>query len=277
VTRERTEQAKLDFPTEADLCDCLIETWNREGWTCYPETAGFDILAVRDDTGHQCGIEAKLKLNDKVISQILPDAWPWSRSPDIGPDWRAILIPPNQGESHGIRQLLGIAGITLLVPEREHMGRRGVGWIPTNQRGKEASQYHDFRRRYIVKAKADQYELAWFDWNPTKRCVLPEYVPSVRAGVPGPIQLTPWKIGALRVMAVLEHCGWVDRHIVKECGCDPRRFCASDGWLVQGDRAGRWVRGPHLPNFDQQHPIEYAEILAKERKKIRPLISEAAA
>ena len=70
-------ELKARFPTEAALCtsliDCLTAT---DGWEIYPETAGFDILAVWKATGHQLGIEAKLQLNAKVADQILPAHWP---------------------------------------------------------------------------------------------------------------------------------------------------------------------------------------------------------
>jgi len=41
------------------------------GWTCYPEAAEFDILAVHD-YGRQISVEVKLKLYAKVVEQILP-------------------------------------------------------------------------------------------------------------------------------------------------------------------------------------------------------------
>lgn len=33
------------FKTEAELCAAFIE-WAKKDWTCYPETAGWDILLV---------------------------------------------------------------------------------------------------------------------------------------------------------------------------------------------------------------------------------------
>lgn len=262
----REDFTKADFPSEADLCDCLIETWNAEGWVCYPETAGFDILAVRADTGLQCGIEAKLKLNDKVVSQILPDDWAGCGTNDVGPNWRAILIPPGYGESGGVRALLALAGITFLRPEIQYHGH---GWLPRCVRDDvdELTKRYDCRRRYRIQAFAKSYDYAWHDWNPLKQCTLPEYVPSVRAGVPGPIQLTPWKIAALKILAIIEIAGFVDRNGIKHCGVDPRRWCGGDSWLQPGDRPGQWVRGPNLPPFDKQHPIEFAQLVEKQRTR----------
>ena len=109
------------------------------------------------------------------------------------------------------------------------------------------------------------WDMAWHDWNPAKRCTLPEFVPTVACGVPSPIQLTPWKIGALRVLAELELDGYVTAKSVRAHGVDARRFCASDGWL-ESLGGGRWGRGK-IPAFDAQHPEAYAEILAQAKAK----------
>nr|WP_139181169.1 hypothetical protein [Pseudomonas aeruginosa] len=58
--------------SEAELCAAFIDEFNRvPGWTCYPETAGFDILVVHAE-GRQIGVEAKLQLNAKVAAQRDP-------------------------------------------------------------------------------------------------------------------------------------------------------------------------------------------------------------
>lgn len=57
---------------EAMLCDVFMRAINKlNGWTCYPEAAEFDILAVHD-YGRQISVEVKLKLYAKVVEQILP-------------------------------------------------------------------------------------------------------------------------------------------------------------------------------------------------------------
>lgn len=240
-----SRKASDAFPTEAALCQAFVDDIKAQrGWIVYPETAGFDILLVREDTGHQLGIEAKLRLNDKVIDQILPAEW----AVDTGPDWRAVLVPEAGG---AIARLLTWAGVMILTPRRE-FGRRADG------------NYGD-RWTFDVGTRVRRYGNApeWHDWNPAKRCALPEIVPQVAAGVPAPIQLTPWKIGALKVLAILEIDGCVTRKDVQACGCHPSRWCSADGWLEPLGE-GRWGRG-RPPAFDQQHPAEYAEIMAKMR------------
>lgn len=227
-----------NFPTEAALCDAFAE-WARAGgntrrkWTVYPETGGFDLLLV-DDEGRQLGIEAKLRMNTKVCTQALPDAW----GMECGPDWRGILVPSINAELAALMKLLGVLVFT---PYQHHSG-------------------------FNPSLYQDQVYDTWFDWNPQRRCELPPMVPSVPAGVPAPVRLTQWKVGALKVLAHLELHGSITAREVKEYGVDPRRFCSTDGWLTKLGE-GRWARGC-VPAFDEQHPTEYAELLrlARERK-----------
>ncbi|KRD71426.1 hypothetical protein [Lysobacter sp. Root96] len=255
-------EAKAAFPSEAALCDCFIDSIRRlGGWTIYPETAGFDILAVYDSTGHQLGVEAKQTLNAKVADQILPDHYMGYGEGGVeGPDFRAVIVPHISEASAGIAKMLGILGVQVWTPEANYSRD------PTFDRAldKHYTGSKPDRRMYDSSAgPLMDWDMAWHDWNPPKRCHLPEIVPMVRAGVPAPIQLTPWKIGALRVLALLELDGYVTAKSVRDCGIDARRFCSTDGWL-QSLGGGRWGRGT-VPAFDQQHPEAYAEVLAKAR------------
>ena len=226
------------FKSEAELCSAFIQWASREGWRCYPETAGFDILLV-DANGWQIGIEAKLRMNLKVISQALP-----KYSAEIGPDHRAVLVPSLQSE---LREICGYLGIEIFYCVTRNTDRR--------------SSLHYFSRdtRWLHDAM--------FDWNPRQRCGVPEYMPDVPAGVPSPVQLTSWKIAALKVLARLEISGWITRKEISIFGIDPRRWTNGDGWLLPFDgdpkRGGRWRRGERCPKFDQQHPDVYAQIKAE--------------
>lgn len=271
----KASEVKAIFPSEAALCDCFIESIRTiGGWTVYPETAGFDILAVYDKTGHQLGVEAKLQLNAKVADQILPDHWMGYCDDGVqGPDFRAVIVPGITDASEGIAKMLGILGVQVWTPERDQAWMDGSlkatfsflrSFGRNNYRGVDGKMRGNDRRAYDVSdGPLMRWDTCWHDWNPARRCELPEIVPTVRAGVPAPIQLTPWKIGALRVLADLEVRGYVTANSVRDRGVDARRFCASDGWLESlGD--GRWGIGK-MPRFDQQHPDEYAEILAAVR------------
>lgn len=225
------------FKTEAALCQAWIEWATRQGYRCYPETADFDILAV-DPGGWQIGIEAKLRMNVKVISQALP-----RYGADTGPDHRAVLVPSMDSE---LREICGFVGLEIF-------------YCTTLSRYCHRDRHEFDRDRHWLRD-------AMFDWNPKQRCELPRYMPDVPAGVPSPIRLTPWKVAALKVLARLEISGWITRKEIAIFGIDPRRWTCGDGWLVplSGDRrGGRWGRGENCPKFEQQHPEVYAQIKAE--------------
>mgnify|MGYP000417331658 CR=1 FL=1 len=110
----KAAEIKALFPTEAALCARLIDCLTAAGgWEIYPETAGFDILAVWKATGHQLGVEAKLQLNSKVADQILPRHW--DSGSHCGPDFRAVLVPCTTAANHGIARMLDALGVRLEV------------------------------------------------------------------------------------------------------------------------------------------------------------------
>lgn len=230
-----------DFATEAELCAAFIEWAQREGMICYPETAEWDILCVAKD-GMQMGVEAKLSLNAKVMDQVMRGTrCNWNES--SGPDFRAVVVP--YGEVTTIADyVLASIGVAVFRPSRSWHSRTEQRW--------------DFYRELA-------HEFEMHDWNPSQRLELPDYVPDVPAGVPGPRTLSPWKVGALRVLATLEVQGYVTRDDVRLCKNDPRRWCATDGWLTQLG-SGKWGPGK-APRFDEQHPTVYAQILAELRAK----------
>lgn len=223
----RTRKPKL-FATEADLCAAFIAHHEQHGFVAYAETCGFDILLVRQADGVQFGVQAKLKLNAKVLDQLLPDEYQ-----QTGPDHRVILVP----DSGGIERICEALGFILQIP---------------------------YGRHHAFPKLCSRWREAPYDWNPVKRCKLPDYVPDVVAGDSGPVQLTPWKVSALRVIAHIETRGEITRKQIKEIGCDPTRWCQH--WLIpHSDRSGVYVIGPKTPRFDQQHPRVYAEIVGKAR------------
>lgn len=227
------------FPTEAALCEAFV-TWVRNGggtryppWKVYPETGDFDLLLV-DPDGRQMGVEAKLSMNAKVLVQALPSRW----NQGEGPDWRAILVPRINEE---LSEIARLHGIIVFTPYPTQMRER-VDFDPM---------------------LTETMYSTWFDWNPERRCELPPMIPNVPAGVPAPVKLTMWKVGALKVLAHIEVHGSITAREVRGYGVDPRRFCSTDGWLKSaGD--GKWTRGT-IPAFDAQHPDEYAEILRQAR------------
>lgn len=230
------------FAKESELCAAFLALLP-ENWTPYAETAGWDILLVRKADGAQIGIEAKLRLNAEVLSQALEE-WCFGESP--GPDYRAVLVPYD--DAGGFYRIADYVGVTVIRVGRDVPGRRDVPrfcFEPKLPSGKREDGWQ---------------ERGWHEWSPVNRHKLPEYVPDVAAGASAPLQLTEWKIGALKIAYILERRGYVTRDDFRSVGIDHRRWMAPwPGWLVSDERG--WVRGS-MPDFKAQHPIVFEKIAA---------------
>jgi hypothetical protein len=232
----RRKRAKgQGFRSEADLCSAFIEgvkSHHRDEWEPYAETAGWDILLVRVKDGFQIGIQAKLAFNIAVINQCLEQ---WYSPKGIGPDCRGILVPRYRGsEFQAICQYLGLTIISV---------------FPANTKRFEPK---------LPTMKHSTQNPLWHEWCPLERHPLPCYIPDVAAGASSPVQLTQWKIKALKVAALLEIRGFVLRSDFKHLGLDPRRWTARDGWLAASPDG--YVAGRRTPDFAKQHPVVYAQI-----------------
>lgn len=236
------------FASESDLCAAFMAEIVRQQehprhrgnkWVAYAETAGWDILLVRED-GFQIGIEAKLVLNAHVISQALPGSR-WSS--EGGPDVRAVLVPEGGGgHFQTICDFIGISIIRIYPVKGLRTG--GYSFSPA-----------------LPEIGRDFGEAWWWDQCTLKRHDLPEYVPDVVAGASAPVQLTYWKIKAIKVSVLLEKQGYLTRQDFKHLQFDSRR------WTVKGSEAliregQRYVRGRFWPDFRLAHPKNYAEIEA---------------
>lgn len=240
---------KAAFASEADLCRAFLSAVPRN-WIAYPETAGFDILLSRDDDGFQIGVEAKLKLNATVLSQITE-----CRYRDDGPDCRAILVPA--GAAGSVGAIASRLALTVLVAYDPEEARWRWGSMFSPQLPSETERYHNEH---------------WVELCPIRRCQLPEYVPDVEAGMPAPVRLTDWKVKAIKIAILLEQRGFVTRAEFKALHIDVRRWL-DDRWLVASE-AGL-VAGPYMPLFSRQHPSVYEQIRADVSKWL-PKVESAA-
>lgn len=234
-------KSKFKFAAETDLCAAFMVWARTRGWVCYPETCGWDILLV-DKDGIQTGVQAKLRLSAHVIAQASPGLYDHR---DIGPTYRSILVP-EIGELGFVARRLGL--IVFHVDTYQPP-------MPNREQGPCVLEFEPDVRN------AD-YSHTWFDWHPREQHDLPDVVPGGPAGIPSPSQLTPWKIGALRVIAVLERQGYITRQQIIKQKIDPGRWLYG-GWLRRGDTKGQWVRSESCPAFEKQHPEMYASIAAK--------------
>jgi hypothetical protein len=229
------------FATEAEMVACWLARMQGlkgfEPWTVYPETAGWDLLLVHRD-GYQLGLEAKLSLNAKVLAQALNGAdGYWCQH---GPDYRGILVPRDQLQNclEPVARALGLGVITV----RE--GKPGW-WHDTGLPDEGCSSWR-----------------TWPSWSPAQRCLLPDYVPDVTAGHSSPVQLTHWKIKAIKLMILLDRRGYVTRADMKALSISPTRW--TDHWhgFLSPDGQGGYVSNDRTPDLKAQHPTNYAEIEA---------------
>lgn len=244
--------------SEADLCARFIVAATKPGragrprWVAYAETAGFDILLVRDGDGVQIGIEAKLALNPRVVAQALPYREGWSGGTQAGPDYRAVLVPASKVNAD-VKRICAALGLTVI----EHRGERGGEFYGPNAYGPE------FTPDLPCENAGRFLGGDWHEWAPAERCAVPEYVPDVQAGCSAPIALTAWKVKAIRLSILLEDRP-VTRADFKALQLSPTNWLCPRGWLdpVPGARPGAWVRCDRTPNFEQQHPTNYGQIKA---------------
>lgn len=264
------ESARKDVPEpikkESDLCDVFIREFNKvEGWVCYPEAAGFDVLVVHQD-GRQIGVEAKLTLNAKVADQILPDFGDdYYGQP--GPDHRLVIVGKITDANAGIAKMLRRLGVKVLVPR--HTWER-TGYEHT----------FDLRHSLLIdetgKTLFGRERL--FDWSPVERCQVPALVTDLPAGVPAPVRLTPWKESALKVVALMRAQGFITVKQIASYGISATSWTqagSKPAWLAKGKTRGEWVETEYMPAFDKQHPDMYAmavEVVVAEAKKDFALI-----
>lgn len=238
------------FATEADLCARFISAIGPD-WIPYPETASWDLLLVRKVDGFQIGIQAKLKLNTDVINQALEYHGTWDVD-RMAPDCRAVMVPADQGGGFGL--ICKYIGLTIIKVNAERpQGERAWPW----------------HKREIFEPDLPKLGTTgwgdgtqdWFEWAPTHRHRLPDYVPDVAAGSPSPVQLTDWKIAAMKIAVILEKRGFLVRGDFKHINIDHRRWLPSGaGWLTLD--GGVYRKSKFFPDFKRQHPRVYDEIAA---------------
>jgi len=228
------------FDTEAALCAAFIAALPK-GWTAYNETGGFDILLVRSD-GFQIGVEAKLKLNAKVICQAAERVSTFHTAMP-GPDCRAVLVPSvAAGEMSDLCPLLNI---TVIRQNRQD------GW-----RDKFSPDLPDPKQSWAGDP--------WYELAPTRRLDVPEWVPDVSAGVSAPHQLSFWKIAAIKIAVVLDKRGYVTRQDFADLKISMSRWTQMR-WIVKGATHGQWIANA-VPDFRAQHPVNFPQIEADYEK-----------
>lgn len=243
MTRAKRHKKPDVFKTEADLCAAFIVWAKNHGARCFAEWQGWDILLVLP-TGHQVGIQAKLHLNDAVMLQAYPRI---ENIDQASPDFRAVLVPDSTPERGFIAHAIG-----LLVFEPKFEYPPDIHW------GRKT----EFRGDFVP---AIEITRTWPEWSVAERHPIPATDTDSIAGSPCPVTLTPWKMGALSVLAELEVNGEIETRMMRAFGVAPSRW--TQGRWIEPVRRGFWVRGEKCPPFDKQHPSAYAVALEKARQQ----------
>jgi hypothetical protein len=233
------------FEKETDLCAAFVAALPK-GWTAYPETGGFDLVLVRAVDGAQIGIEAKLRLNAKVIAQAAESGTEYEVAGE-NPDFRAVLVP--DGVGFELAQVCRLIGITVIAMRHGH----------------DANLYGSPFQPELPKI-SDHYwfDRGWYERCPAKRITLPDWVPDVVAGDSAPVALTHWKIGAIKLVITLSKRGYLTRQDFAHFKISMSRW-TQQHWLVK-DGNGGWIAGTYLPDFRAQHPVNFVQIEADYEK-----------
>lgn len=258
----RSDKETCHFPTEAALCQAFL-LYLPEEWIAYPETENWDILLVHRVGGWQIGIEAKQKLNAKVLLQATDRL---SRSQ--GPDFRAILVGSGTSEMSAVAMRMGLTVITPQPMKRKHTYLAAPRWDYIGFQGPLAPQFTPALPEVEVLNSVGSWwstglREQWFDHFPERRHNLPDYVPDVAAGVPSPMILSDWKVKAMRVCIWVERNKTITRAHFRALGINPGRWM-NGYWLKAGDSRGVWVAGPGFPadQIRREHPTIWPKVEA---------------
>jgi len=257
----------LPWKSEAALCDEFARCVRALGWTPYPETAGFDLLLVARD-GTQIGVEAKLRPCLTVLAQVIERAGTAFRE---APDYIAILVGRGHREFELIARNLGFPVIDGGDAEEVHDTRAQIlKWRARSSPGSKTDIDVDPDLnpwRQLARDRVDRWRRRDIRF-PLPRCVVPTFVPDLRAGIPGPVLLTAWKVKAIQLCQRLRAKGYVTTQDFEELALDHTRWVrGAQRWLDDsGEREGRRTKyvpreGRQLP--DEQRPELTAQVLAR--------------
>lgn len=235
--------------TEAELCDAFTIAAERSGWDVYPEVGGWDLVLVwtgrtklpayhfrndrMPDPGYQIAVEAKLRPNCDAIWSAVSRAR--SANTPRG-DETAVLVPHAPREFFQLCTHLKLRVFTLA-------GARADAICPLHEP------------------------------RPGTRLTLPPIALQGSGGAPSPRTMSRWRVGALRICAVLRSRGWITRDDFRAHRVDRSRWVAAK-WIVADGKMGSLARYVPGPRFDSTGPEVGYE---KERAALAALDAQAAA
>lgn len=215
-------------PEQALCYDFIIEAIEA-GWRVYPEypDSEFDMLLVAEkgcstqgvEVGTQIGIQAKMKLNPKLMEQMVNSV----KRPDWrGPDYVVALVPgaPRTPAEKGLESILLALG-------------HGLFYVYSY------FESHDQERN---KRRRNLETMAFFGKKRhDRRIELPEINVWVEPGIPSPVSFSGWRIKDVKRILELEKLGTFTRSEFD--ALKPKmslRFWRHEGWVeFTGEKRGR--------------------------------------
>ena len=222
---------------ETELCESFREELEQCGCVVHAETSGFDMLVIGPN-GIQIGVEAKTRPNVDVLAQALDrDYWPGHALK--GPDYRSVLVPRCGARFRAVASALRVV-----------VWRAGTSRYGLNN---------------ILSAMADPFSLLAkkMAWTYPVPCWVPELDFKLRAGVPSPRSVTPWKIKAVKLCLRLRDKGYVTSLDFNDVGLPLTEF-----WRLRLRNYGRvklngrsYVKyvdrgGPELPDVKNPEIVQ---------------------
>lgn len=217
------------FATEADLCSAVIVRLREWGWTVYPESCGFDFVAVRDLI--QVGVEAKLRPNLRVLSQALDR---FDRRLRV-PHCIATLVERRNADFDRVAERAGLTSLS---------------WV---------SHFMDANPRHFeTELRNGQLRFRTACGSEAGTLRLPDLVIDVPAGVPSPQTASAWKVRAVKMALRLRAGEEITRSNLDSEELAYSTFWAR-GWIERanpGERKARYRIGsdPREPLPDALYP-----------------------
>lgn len=243
MARRRKQPATVErvrYESESELCSQFIDHARSKGFKVYCETADFDLLLVVTPEvlkhtalftpGEQIGVHAKLLPNVAVLYQALPRA----RGPvldKVGPDYYAILVPNATDEFVFVARKLGITVYTA-------SWSKSTWWRGTAQFVTKGTPRVDFG--------LTDSGFTYKKMEHKERCWTPEVEVNIPAGTKAPVQLTPWKMAAVKLCITGVKKGYLTTQDFADAKISMSRW-SQKGWVQPGE----WVKenGKRLKSY----------------------------
>lgn len=237
--RRRASLPGEKYESEAALCAFFAERARAGGWQVHPECAGFDLLCVAGENvvggfhvGDQIGVEAKLRPNLTVLSQLLDH----KRARGPRPNYFLALVPSAPLEFRELAKELLFSVLTGV-----ELQRRAADAVP-------------FERGRFVKHLS------------TELCWVPECeVEGMCGGKSAPQKLTEWKLKAVKLCIHGLEQGYLTSADFLAHGVSIARWVKL-GWIAPLDfavneRKRRVRRYMLVPEKKPPH-LQYPEVLS---------------